>query len=1132
MMKIIQKYYQGAVAPDPENRNMIKVILGHFMLLAILLCGFSALAQDPPQYGTPFNGVPDLRDINMYQVHIRPFSANGDLDGVTAQLDRIQSLGINVIYLMPIFPHGTDSQSSPSPYCIKDFKSVASEYGNLTDLRELVDGAHSRGMAVILDIAINGTSWDHSWTVSNPEYYLRSGGQIQQLANFSDIAALDLNHSGTRAAIKDAMRYWIFAANIDGYRCDFANNPPLDFWSEVIGDLRGITSHDLLMLAEGDRQENFTAGFDLNWGDRWFWNGLKNVAEGGPVSTRFQTMNDYEYALASGNQQAVRYTGNHDTYTNDNGSHRPFVVFNNHDGIVANFAVSAFMKGVPFLMSGQEIDYEPMTPWPWNGFKFNWSQNPGAAADFAEILNFRKNSTAIRRGALTMYPNDNVSVFTKTSGSEQVLVIANLRNYSTSYNVPSALAGNWKDAFTGANVNLPSGNLSLSAYEYLTLTNEDVDPVAVTGVNVSPGSASISAGLTQQLSASVVPSNATNQNVSWFSSNTSVATVNASGLVTAVAAGTATITATTQDGNHTDNAQVMVNPSSNFTVHFYKPTSWGTNIQIYWWAAQPSGVLADGSWPGVSMTNEGNGWYSHTFTNVTSTNLIFNDGSSQTADLSRSSDGWYQNGTWYSSNPGGCSPTAITPHLTVNGGSWSQTASATLDAGGSVTFGPQPASGGSWSWSGPGGFTASTREVALTNVQTGQSGDYTASYTNTCGTISNQIFSLTVNPGSVSQSPYGGSAASIPGTIQFENFDNGGEGTAYHDGDASNNGGQYRTAEGVDIEVCSEGGYNVGWTGSGEWLEYTVDVASTDNYDIEIRVAGTGGTFRIEFGGVDKTGTITTPNTGGWQSWQTVAVNDIALSAGQQVMRVYMTSGGFNLNSLAFTASSTGGGGNAYRIRNRWQNTYLYDNGAQAAYGTPSAANQNSHWELETIDGHTAIKNVGTGDYLNIEGLEAYVECTAVSTSYWSAQWAIEDYDGHKRIRNRWQSGDYIHVEDLTGNAQYGSVSAGAWSSHWALESVSGARLADVATLNEVKVELYPNPVVSQLQLKAYDLEQPYIDISITDVSGRNMMNKTCKVDANGSLDEEINTDFLKAGIYFLRFRSNGKMNVFKVVKE
>lgn len=710
-----------------------KKVLHYFMVLFTT----AIFAQDPPQYGTPFAGVPDTRDVNMYQVHIRPFSAAGNLAGVTARLDNIKALGTNVIYLMPVFPHGTDAKSSPSPYCIKDFKAVGSEYGTLADLRTLVDGAHSRGMAVMLDIAINGTSWDHAWTTQHPEYYMKNGNNIQQLANFSDIAALDLNHAGLRDAIKDAMRYWILAANIDGYRCDFANNPPLDFWSEIIGNIRGISSHKLLMLAEGDRQANFTAGFDMNFGDRWYWNALKDVASGGPVSQRFQTINDYEYVNATGSNQSVRYTGNHDTYTNDNGEQRPFTIFKTHDGIVANFLVSAYMKGVPFLMSGQEIDYEPKTDWPWTNFKFNWSQNPNAAADFTKILNFRTSSTAIRRGNLAIYSSDDISAFTKTSGSEKVVVMANLRNASKTFVIPSTLAGTYKDAYSGANVTLTAGTTqSFSAFQYLVLTNSNVGVVAVTGISVSPSNATIGIGASQQLSVAVLPTNATNQNITWTSSNAAVATVNSgglisglsagttiitvktadgnktattivtvnaiavssvsvspnntalnvgttqqlnatvspadatnksvnwtssnigvatvngSGLVNAIAAGTTTITAKTVDGNKASTATITVNGNSSFTVNFYKPNNWDTGIKIYWWGASPAGTLDDASWPGVNMTNLGNGWYSYTFSNIMDTNLIFNDGSAQTANLSRNKMGWYQNNIWYDNNPG------------------------------------------------------------------------------------------------------------------------------------------------------------------------------------------------------------------------------------------------------------------------------------------------------------------------------------------------------------------------------------------------------------------------------------------------------------------------------------------------
>lgn len=96
----------------------------------------------------------------------------------------------------------------------------------------------------------------------------------------------------------------------------------------------------------------------------------------------------------------------------------------------------------------------------------------------------------------------------------------------------------------------------------------------------------------------------------------------------------------------------------------------------------------------------------------------------------------------------GCTPTAITPYVQINGGTWQQTSSASVSAGASIKFGPQPVSGGSWNWSGPNGFSASSREVTIANIQTNQAGNYTATYTNPGGCKSTQVFTVTVNGGS------------------------------------------------------------------------------------------------------------------------------------------------------------------------------------------------------------------------------------------------------------------------------------------------------------------------------------------------------------------------------------------------
>ena len=158
------------------------------------------------------------------------------------------------------------------------------------------------------------------------------------------------------------------------------------------------------------------------------------------------------------------------------------------------------------------------------------------------------------------------------------------------------------------------------------------------------------------------------------------------------------------------------------------------------------------------------------------------------------------------------------------------------------------------------------------------------------------------------QSPFRGSPATVPGTIQSEDFDAGGEAIAYHDTSPTNDGGGYRQT-GVDIQAASEGGWNVGWIAAGEWLAYTVDVTSTGPYLLEARVASPdpGGTFHIEAGGQNITGALTVPNTGGWQTWTTVS-KWVTLSAGRQVLRVVFDANGQsavgNLNWIRFSSGT------------------------------------------------------------------------------------------------------------------------------------------------------------------------------------------------------------------------------------
>jgi hypothetical protein len=127
----------------------------------------------------------------------------------------------------------------------------------------------------------------------------------------------------------------------------------------------------------------------------------------------------------------------------------------------------------------------------------------------------------------------------------------------------------------------------------------------------------------------------------------------------------------------------------------------------------------------------------------------------------------------------------------------------------------------------------------------------------------------------------------VPGLFQSENFNNGPEGVAYHDTDAGNNGGAYKQTD-VDIASGYDTSYCVGWTNVGEWLDYSINVLQAGVYNLEASVAMPGDTarFHVEVDRVDVTGSMAVPNTGRWNTWQSVVKRGIQLTDGRDTMRV------------------------------------------------------------------------------------------------------------------------------------------------------------------------------------------------------------------------------------------------------
>ena len=420
----------------------------------------------PMQYGKPFQHMPDTRDVTLYQVNMRVFSKEGNFKGVIARLDSIKALGVNVIYLMPIYPVGI-VKTSNSPYCVRDYKGINSEFGSLEDLRAIVNGAHRRNIALILDWVPNHTSFDNAWA-SNKSWYLQdSSGNIISPpgTGWNDVAQLNYSNADMRLAMISAMKYWVLTANIDGFRCDYADGPPADFWKQAIDTLRHIPAHHLLMMAEGARSENFAAGFDYNFGFRFFED-LEKIYKKDRSVLSIDSLNITDYKGASDSQRIIRYITNHDVNGSD-GS--PIELFGGEKGSMAAFIVAAYMKSVPMIYDGQEVGTPYRLVFPFTSKKIDWTLNPNITAEYKKVIAFRNSSNAIRRGELTSYTTDNVCAFTKKSGKEKVLVISNLRDTSVAYTLPATLKNStWKNAMNKGNVTL-SANISLPAYSYLVL---------------------------------------------------------------------------------------------------------------------------------------------------------------------------------------------------------------------------------------------------------------------------------------------------------------------------------------------------------------------------------------------------------------------------------------------------------------------------------------------------------------------------------------------------------------------------------------------------------------------------------------------------------------------------------------
>jgi glycosidase len=370
----------------------------------------------------------------LYEVFVQDFSPAGTFQGVIEGLDRIQSAGANVIWLMPIYPIGVlDRKGSlGSPYAVRDYRAVNPAYGTTTDFRALVEAVHSRGMKVILDFVPNHTSPDNAWAKEHPDYYVRNKrGELTvprddkgKLTDWTDVAQLDYKNPELRRAMIVNMQYWLREFGIDGFRVDVAGFIPNDFWREAVPALRSAVPRRILLLAEWGDLEMHRLGFDLTYA--WdSYDRLKAVWQGAAASTFVEGELPDMKAMPPGGMR-MRFSTNHDKTAWED---PPLKVFRGSLGARAAFVALALLPGRPLLYNGQEIE-SPQKLGLFEDQAIEWKR-PGAdsaRAFYAHVVNLARTEPALIgrdfRPVRTSAPKD---VIAYARGDVVVLVNARRR---------------------------------------------------------------------------------------------------------------------------------------------------------------------------------------------------------------------------------------------------------------------------------------------------------------------------------------------------------------------------------------------------------------------------------------------------------------------------------------------------------------------------------------------------------------------------------------------------------------------------------------------------------------------------------------------------------------------------------
>ena len=461
-------------------RRIPRALLAAFALSA---CQTADRPADGPDSGGTIArdvGPPEwTRDAAIYEVNVRQFTPEGTFAALQRHLPRLDSLGVDVLWLMPVQPIGKVNRKGGlgSPYSIADYTAINPEYGTVADFKAFVDAAHRQGLKVILDWVANHSAFDHAWITEHRDWYVsRPDGSISNAMDYggketdwTDVAELNYENPGLRRAMIAEMRWWVDSMDVDGFRADVARGVPPDFWAAARRELLAAKP-DLFLLAEGEIPELHDS-FHMTYG--WELHHLLNeIAKGKKPTAEIDAYFARQDSLYPPGAYRMYFTSNHDENSWQGTEFERMGA--NH---LAAFVVAATVRGsMPLLYTGQEASLNKRLRF-FEKDTVDW-KGPSLASFYRAMFELKEQQPALDNGAwggeqtvLKHNGGERVYAFTRSRDTSVVFVAVNFgdRPARVTYEALGQ-PGNYMDWFSRAAVALgANGQVEIPANGYRVL---------------------------------------------------------------------------------------------------------------------------------------------------------------------------------------------------------------------------------------------------------------------------------------------------------------------------------------------------------------------------------------------------------------------------------------------------------------------------------------------------------------------------------------------------------------------------------------------------------------------------------------------------------------------------------------